>query len=156
MNAFKAIPDTGTQAEQQAWADLNIQAERLRPLHLADLFRADEQRFAGFNVTAGPLLLDYSKQRVDSLALEKLFALSDSADLRGWIERLFNAETVNNTEQRAAMHWALRVPADTELKEPVKGVYSDVQSQLDRMAAIVDKIHSGQWRGMTGEVITDV
>ena len=79
MNAFKAIPDTGTQAEQQAWADLNIQAERLRPLHLADLFRADEQRFAGFNVTAGPLLLDYSKQRVDSLALEKLFALSDSA-----------------------------------------------------------------------------
>lgn len=156
MNAFKAIPDTGTQAEQQAWADLNIQAERLRPLHLAELFRADEQRFAGFNVTAGPLLLDYSKQRVDSLALEKLFALSDSADLRGWIERLFNAETVNNTEQRAAMHWALRVPADTEQKEPVEGVYSDVQSQLDRMAAMVDKIHSGQWRGMTGEVITDV
>jgi glucose-6-phosphate isomerase len=64
---------------------------------------------------------------------------------------LFAGEKVNNSEQRAAMHWALRVPA--EQSSPVQ---QEVQQQLDKMAVLVDRIHAGQWRGVTGEVITDV
>ncbi|MEH6492918.1 glucose-6-phosphate isomerase [Halopseudomonas sp.] len=156
MNAFKAIPDTGTQAEQQAWADLNLQSERLKPLHIAELFNADPQRFSGFSVGHGPLLLDYSKQRLDALALEKLFALADACDLKGWTEKLFSTQAVNNTEDRAAMHWALRTPVDDVQYQSCHEELKGVQDQLDKMGEMVDKIHSGQWRGMTGEPITDV
>ncbi|MEH6499682.1 MAG: glucose-6-phosphate isomerase [Pseudoalteromonas distincta] len=156
MNAFKSIPDTGSSAVQAAWAELAVESDRLQSSHLAQLFDADPDRFRRFSASHGPLLLDYSKQRLDAPALQKLEALADASDLQGWIERLFSAEPINCTEQRAAMHWALRVPADTALHDPAPGVFSGVQAQLEKMAGMVRKLNNGQWRGMTGEVITDV
>lgn len=156
MNAFKAIPDTGSTAIQQAWSELGAEARRLENTHLAEMFAADPERFKHLNVQHGPMLLDYSKQRLDAAALNKLGALADACDLKTWIGRLFSAEPINCTENRAAMHWALRVPADTALHDPAPGVFASVQSQLEKMGGMVRKIHNGQWRGMTGEVITDV
>jgi len=122
MNAFKAIPDTGSTAIQQAWSELGTEAKRLENTHLAEMFAADPERFKTLNVKHGPMLLDYSKQRLDAAALDKLGALADACDLKTWIGRLFSAEPINSTENRAAMHWALRVPADTALHDPAPGV----------------------------------
>ena len=70
-----------------------------------------------------------------------------------WIERLFSQDKVNCTEQRAAMHWALRLPSEySKFPELTKQVHV----QLKRMYALVEKIHAGQYRGATGEVIQDV
>lgn len=82
-----------------------------------------------------------------------MVALAKTKQLTHWIERLFSQDKVNCTEQRAAMHWALRLPLEyskfPELTEKV-------HSQLQRMYALVEKIHAGQYRGATGEVIQDV
>lgn len=155
MNAFKSIPQTGSESMRAAWTALDAQRNRLQQTHLAELFAADPERFANYSCQLGPLLLDYSKQRVDREVLQTLAELADAADLAGWTDRLFAGEEINCTEQRAVMHWALRLPADaarTEQNAPV----AEVQAQLQRMQVMVDKLHAGQWRGATGDAITDV
>ena len=96
---------------------------------------------------------DYSKHRVNQSVLDQLVTLANAKQLKQWIVRLFSQEKVNCTEQRAAIHWALRLPAGhTQFPE----LTEQVHTQLQRMYALVEKIHAGQYRGATGEVIQDV
>lgn len=136
------------------WNDLKAHADDLAQRHLAELFQDDAQRFQRLHRKVGPLLLDLSKQRLNGDTLDRLTALADASDLRGWIDRMFAGEPINCTENRAAMHWALRAPEDSSVATPA--VLAAVHGELGRMARIVDKLHAGQWRGFTGEVITDV
>ncbi|MCH8545009.1 MAG: glucose-6-phosphate isomerase [Alcanivorax sp.] len=145
------------------WHQLKTHAETLSQRHLAELFAEDPERFTRLHRRVGPLLLDLSKQRLTEDTLVQLSALADTSDLRGWIDRMFAGDEVNCTEHRAAMHWALRVP-DTRNADNAAGapelappeIRDAVHAELDRMAHIVDKLQAGQWRGFTGEVITDV
>lgn len=137
---------------ERRWQDLREHAEQLSAQHLSGLFAEDPQRFERFHRRHEGLLLDFSKQRLDEAALNRLVALADALDLRGWVDRLFAGEIVNFSEQRAAMHWRLRSFSPGSSRASCHSV----QAELDGMAAIVSKLHAGQWRGVTGEVITDV
>jgi len=145
MRDRSGVPD------DPVWRQLIAHAEMLRSSHLAEFFEARPDRFSWLSRRAGPLLLDISKQRLTDETLSLLSALADARDLRGWIDRLFAGDAINHTEQRAAMHWALRMPEDAH-----SSVHSEVQQQLAQMERIVDRLHACQWRGVTGEVITDV
>lgn len=79
-------------------------------LHLNELFAAEPERFQKYSVHFDQLLFDYSKHRVNQTVLDQLVTLANAKQLKPWIERLFSQEKVNCTEQRAAMHWALRLP----------------------------------------------
>lgn len=138
------------------WQEVAAQAKRLQNTHIADLFAQEPQRFTQWQHQAGPLLLDISKQRLDNEALAALLQLAKNKNLDTWIERLFADYAVNSSEQRSAWHWALRAPLESSLPEPAAGVYAAVQHELAHMERIVEKLHAGQWRGMTGEPITDV
>ncbi|MBS7824738.1 glucose-6-phosphate isomerase [Wohlfahrtiimonas chitiniclastica] len=128
-------------------------AEQLKRVDLSTLFANDPTRFDDFSRTFDGLLLDFSKQRLTLEVLDALEALTVQHDLQHWMAQLFSDQPINETEQRAAMHWALRVPQD-DAKLP--HINEAVHAQLDRMSALVNKIHAGQCRGATGEVITDV
>lgn len=128
-------------------------AEQLKTVDLSTLFANDPTRFDAFSRTFDGLLLDFSKQRLTLEVLDALEALTVQHDLQKWMAQLFSDQPINETEQRAAMHWALRVPQD-DAKLP--HINEAVHAQLERMSALVNKIHAGQCRGATGEVITDV
>lgn len=136
---------------QTAWQALREHAATLKAPHLRDLFSADEQRFQRFSRRADSLLLDYSKQRVDPRSMELLAALADSSGLGDWIDKLFAGEHINLSEDRAAMHWRLR-----EIDSQGRAVDGAIELEMRKMARIVAKLHAGQWRGVTGEPITDV
>ncbi|RZG75951.1 glucose-6-phosphate isomerase [Acinetobacter wuhouensis] len=120
---------------------------------LTDLFQQDVQRFDRFSVHFNPLSFDYSKHRITQETRDHLFDFAHSKQLGEWVKRLFTDEAINYTENRAAMHWALRLPkGDQDYPE----LSSLVHQQLDRMYQLVDKVHAGQCRGATGEVIQDV
>ncbi|AYO52802.1 glucose-6-phosphate isomerase [Acinetobacter wuhouensis] len=120
---------------------------------LTDLFQQDTQRFDRFSVHFNPLSFDYSKHRITQETRDYLFDFAHSKQLDEWVKRLFTDEAINYTENRAAMHWALRLPkGDQDYPE----LSSLVHQQLDRMYQLVDKVHAGQCRGATGEVIQDV
>ena len=128
-------------------------ASKMKSLHLNQLFGQNDQRFEQLSVQFDCLTFDYSKHRVDLNIIDELNQFAQKKNLNHWIERLFSTEQINYTEQRAAMHWALRLPKH----DLVHTALSDqVHVQLDRMYALVNQIHAGQYRGCTGEVIQDV
>ena len=122
-------------------------------LNLIDLFAQDAQRFEKFSVQFKPLSFDFSKHRIDQFSLDFLVNYAKEKSLSGWVQRLFTDEAINYTEDRAAMHWALRLPKDDQKYPELTQL---VHTQLDRMYQLVEKIHAGQCRGSTGEVIQDV
>ena len=138
------------------WRVLADHAEDIKGTHLAELFASDPQRFERLHHECGPLLFDYSKQQLNEETLARLFDLARQQKLPQWIDRLFSGDEVNCTEGRAAMHWALRLPADADCTVDGVDITAQVHEQLQRMEKVVNKLHSGQWRGVTGEVVTDV
>ena len=132
---------------------LNTLKKQFEHKHLQELFQQDPQRFQHFSVNLEPVTFDFSKHRIDQDVLQVLVQLAQVQDLKQWIKRLFSQEQVNYTEQRAAMHWALRLPEQNE-QHPEQA--AEVHIQLQRMFTLVEKIHAGQYRGATGEVIQDV
>ena len=132
---------------------LKDNAAKMQSLHLTQLFSQNTQRFEQLSVQFDCLTFDYSKHRVDLNIIDQLTQFAKQKNLNNWIERLFSTEEINYTENRAAMHWALRLPKH----DLVHTALSDqVHVQLDRMYALVEQIHAGQYRGCTGEVIQDV
>ncbi len=119
-----------------------------RAHHLGDLFRADPDRATRFSVGIDGLYLDYSKNRLDDDVLQLLLKLADQQQLPHWIARMLNGERVNTTEDRAALHTALRRNKSPE--------HPEVETVLEQMSLTVNKIRSGQWRGFSGKPVTDV
>lgn len=124
--------------------------------HLNDLFVENVQRFEQLSVEHQGLFIDFSKQRLDQAVIASLIELANEKKLDEWIKRLFSTEAINHTEHRSAMHWALRMPKLNDSSDPNFETNQKVHQQLDRMSEIVHQIRRGQFRGATGEKITDV
>jgi glucose-6-phosphate isomerase len=140
---------------ESSWQALGIHADALKPQHLKDLMSQDG-RFGELSFRHEGMLLDLSRQRLLPQTLDKLVDLAQASDLPGWIEALFQGEAVNNTEQRPALHTALRLPASATLQVAGEDVVPEVHANLERMAAMVELLHNRQWRGYTGEPIDTV
>ncbi|MGI1669183.1 MAG: glucose-6-phosphate isomerase [Neptuniibacter sp.] len=142
--------------QSPAWESLTDHAEALSSVHLADLLSQSAERFDKLSFSSGRLMLDLSKQRVTHETIEKLIELANQQDLQGWIEKLFTGEHVNNSEERSALHTALRTPLESPVHIDNHNIIEDVHCSLDKMAELIDKIQKGQWRGFDGSPIKDV
>jgi len=141
-----------------AWKHAERHAHGMRDQHLRDLFAADSTRFQRLSVRWNDWLLDLSKQRITPATLPLLAGLWETANVPGWIARMRAGEAINHTEGRAVLHVALRNigPASSPIMVAGHDVMPDVQAVLDKMRGFCDAIHSGKWRGATGEPITDI
>ena len=139
-----------------AWSRLRAARDRLANTHLRDLFAHDANRFPNFSRQTDGLLLDFSKQRLDLDALNHLIALAEAADVADWRERLFAGEKINVSEERAVLHPALRHLDDTPFPSAALDVMPDVRQVRLQMAAMVEQLRSGHWKGYTGDTIRHV
>jgi len=139
-----------------AWSSLTRRAAALRAGSIADLFRADSQRFERFSCEAEGLLLDFSRQLLDADALAALLELAAQTEVPRWIELMFGGHPVNNTEDRPALHVALRRPAASPLLAYGEDVMPLVERERAKMRALADALHAGKLRGYTGKPITDI
>ena len=142
--------------QTSAWSRLGEARDRLADTHLRTLFANDAARFQHFSRQADGLLLDFSKQRLDQDVLVQLVALAESADVAGWRERLFAGEQINVSEERAVLHPALRHLDDTAFPSADTDVMPDVRQVRQQMAAIVEQLRSGNWKGYTDDTIRHV
>jgi glucose-6-phosphate isomerase len=119
---------------------------------LESLFSRDPDRAASLTFEAPHLIADFSKQRIDQAALKTLVQLAEQRQLTSAIQHLFAGQPVNNTEQRAALHMALRghVPSDTP------AIAEEVKRTQKQMANFVNAVHSKTWRGKSDAPITDI
>ena len=136
--------------DKTSWTELRNHAVETGNFHLSDLFRDHPDRFEKFSLRYDNLLLDFSKQRVTEHTIDLLCNLAEECNLSAWIEKLFAGETVNPSENRPALHTALRLPSKHEIILNDRNIVDDIHATLDRMEQIVIRIHAGQWRGYSG------
>ncbi|MDE2257877.1 MAG: glucose-6-phosphate isomerase [Xanthomonadaceae bacterium] len=144
--------------ELPAWKALAAHADAFANTHLRDLFAADPERGERLTVEAVGWYFDYSKNRVADDTLRLLVDLADACGLRTRIEAMWRGEKINSTEQRAALHVALRAPAGEKFTvDGADGACNDVVPEVHAtLARIVDfseRVRDGTWRGFTGKPI---
>lgn len=140
--------------ESPEWAALAQHAESLRERHLTALFATDTQRFAHQSRRLDDLIFDFSKQRVDTVAIDLLLAFARMRRLPEGIAALAGGEMLNFTEGRAAQHMALR-----SLDPAMVGgqdVLPEVAATRERMRSLVAALRDGVMRGATGQPIRHV
>ena len=141
-------------APTDLWSDLASKSLRVPPMR--ELFDDDPLRLAKHTVEAAGLVLDASKNRIDDVVLESLFALARGAGVEARRDAMFAGEKINVTEQRAALHVALRAPHDAVFKVDGRNVMPEVHAALDHMETFSEQVRSGAWTGHHGDAIADV
>ncbi|WP_137875019.1 glucose-6-phosphate isomerase [Rhodococcus sp. Q] len=139
-----------------AWQKLRAHHDVVGARHLRDLFSEDPERGRELTLTAGDLYIDYSKHRVDRETMRLLVDVARVAGVEERRDAMLRGDHVNTSEDRAALHTALRLPRDASLIVDGQDVVADVHEVLDRMGDFTDRLRSGEWRGATGERITTV
>jgi len=138
------------------WQALQAHAQAQAPIHLRELFAADPERGTRLAVEAAGLYVDYSKQRVTNETLDLLLALAARRRVVDRAAAMFRGDVVNFTENRAALHVALRAPADAVIRVAGRNVVPDVHAVLQRMATFSADVRSGRWKGFTGKPIRNI
>jgi glucose-6-phosphate isomerase len=139
-----------------AWKALAAHYQRVRNLHLRELFAGDPERGERLTAEAAGLFLDYSKNRVTDETLALLVRLAEESGLRARIDAMFRGERINVTENRAALHVALRAPRGTSIVVDGEDVLPKVHAVLDKMADFASRVRSGAWKGHTGKRIRNI
>lgn len=141
-------------SQHPLWQSLQAQAQHMPSLRA--LFAKDAQRFEHFSAQAEGILLDYSKQRLNAVALKELMQLVRACDLEQKRDAMFAGAPVNRTENRAVLHTALRAPADAVIEVNGQNVVPAVQDVLRRMVALSETVRTDRWLGFTGQPIRHV
>ena len=139
-----------------AWKALEAHYQKVRGIHLRQLFADDAKRGERMALEAVGLYFDYSKNRVTDETIKLLLQLAEQSDLRGRIDAMFRGDKINITEQRAVLHVALRAPRDASILVDGKNVVLDVHAVLDKMAEFSNRVRSGAWKGHTGKPIRNI
>ena len=139
-----------------AWQNLADHFEKVKDLHMRDMFAQDPDRFDRFSLRLDDILFDYSKNRVTDDTMRLLLALAEACDVEGWRDRMFAGEPVNHTEKRAVLHTALRNQSGHPMTVDGVDVMPEVQSELARAKDLAEAIRTRRWRGASNQPITDV
>ena len=138
------------------WKALEDAYARISNTTLRELFAADPERASRMTFDAAGLHVDLSKNLVDQDTIDKLIALAEACNLAESREKMFEGVHINNTEDRAVLHTALRLPVDQELTVDGQDVAADVHEVLGRMRDFAHALRSGEWLGYTGHTIKTI
>jgi glucose-6-phosphate isomerase len=139
-----------------AWASLKKHYQKMRRVHLRQLFDKDRERGERMAVEAAGIYFDYSKNRITDETLGLLLQLANESGLRDRIDAMFRGDKINVSEKRAVLHVALRAPSGASILHDGQNVVPEVHAVLDKMAAFADRLHGGGWTGHTGKRIRNV
>jgi glucose-6-phosphate isomerase len=139
-----------------AWKALIAHHNKIRDVHLRQLFADDPKRGECMTVEAAGIFLDYSKNRINDDILRLLLQLAEECGLRLHIAAMFRGDRINITEDRAVLHVALRAPRSASFVVDGENVVPKVHAVLDKMSDFCSRVRSGAWKGHTGKRIRNV
>ena len=138
------------------WQALKAHRRAWQGRHLRDVFAQEPRRFERFSAALDDLLLDYSKNLISAETLALLRDLGRAVGVEERVAAMFRGEPINNTEQRAVLHAALRNDPSVPIYVQGRDVMPEVAQVLARMERFANAVRSGRWKGHTGAAITDV
>ncbi len=128
----------------------------INQLNMRHLFATDPKRSEKFSIKEKSLLLDYSKNRIVDETIPLLCNLARQVNLESWRDRMFAGEKINNTEDRAVLHTALRNETNQPIYVDGEDVMPKINATIDKMEVFSKKIRQGKWKGFSGKAITDI
>lgn len=149
---FPSVNPTHT----RAWQQLEMHVLEMQAMHLRELFAADASRFEKFSLLFHDMLVDFSKNRITEETLGLLLQLAHETNLPEGIQAMFAGKRINQTENRAVLHVALRNRSGLPMAVDGTDVMPEVNRVLEQMKQFSNRLRSGQWKGYTGKAITDV
>ena len=138
------------------WQALLQHRQEMEGVHMRDLFAQDAPRFDRFALRFDDILFDYSKNRITERTMALLTDLARAVDLQAQIDAMFRGDKINTTENRAVLHVALRNRSNRPILVDGQDVMPDVNRVLAKMRRFSQAVRTGDWRGYSGERITDV
>jgi len=139
-----------------AWVALVNHHKSIKSAEMRFLFSEDENRFNNNHIQYDDLLIDYSKNRITKETLPLLTNLAHEANLDLWRDKLFSGEKINFSENRAALHTALRNKSNTPIISDGKDLMPEINASITKMGNFSDSIRSGEWKGFTGKRIKTI
>ena len=130
---------------------LQLHANKMQRTRLLDLFRDDKKRVEQFSLQSHGLYLDYSKNFATCETIDLLLDWAQTRQLPQHIQRLFAGDVVNSSQGQAALHWALRWPA-----QAAADIQRQVTTAWEQSCELAHKIRQGQWLSYSGQPFTDV
>ncbi len=150
--ALKNINPTTT----NSWKNLENHFEQIKEIHMKSLFQKDHNRKENFTLNFDDFTLDISKNRITEETLKYLIELANESELKDAIGKYFSGNKINETENRAVLHTALRNQNNNSVLVDGEDVMPEVKQTLQKIEKFTDRVVSGAFKGYTGKTFTDV
>lgn len=139
-----------------AWKALLNHYTEMKKVQMKELFAQEPKRFENMSIGLNDIYFDYSKNIITDKTLELLLQLAEECKVKTAMKSMFAGEKINETEDRAVLHVALRDFSGHSIIVDGKDIMPEVREARQKMKSFCSKIHSGEWRGYSGERITDI
>ncbi|RYY55594.1 MAG: glucose-6-phosphate isomerase [Chitinophagaceae bacterium] len=137
----------------EAWQLLKEDYASMQSVRMKDLFASDPERFSNYHIRHEDILFDYSKNIISPNTRRLLLQLAEECQVKEAIEAMFAGEKINETENRAVLHTALRNLSKMPVTTDGQDVMPEVKKVLRKMRDFCEAVHSGEHRGYTGKRI---
>ncbi|MFY0666120.1 MAG: glucose-6-phosphate isomerase [Natronospirillum sp.] len=139
-----------------AWQALSAHQAELSNQHMRTLFQQDPARSGRFSLAAAGIHLDFSRNRLTDDTLQLLTQLAEQAELQPAIQAMFDGAVINQTEQRAVLHTALRNRSARPVMVDGTDVMPMIRDTLQQMRDFVAAVDSGRFAGYTGKPLRTI
>jgi len=148
--------NTNNPTQTAAWQKLATHFEQTKAIQMQQLFAADPLRTEKMHIEWQDFLVDYSKNRVTDETMDLLLALAKEMDLSDAIQQYFAGGTINQTENRAVLHTALRATSTEAILVDGVNVLPEIAAVKNNIKQFSDEVISGKRVGFSGKPFTDV
>jgi glucose-6-phosphate isomerase len=139
-----------------AWQKLNKHFQEMKNVSMKKMFQEDTNRTNKFHIQWNDFLVDYSKNIINQETVDLLLQLANEVDLKNAISKYFKGDIINQTENRAVLHTALRAPENTTVLVDGQNVIPEIYDVKNKIKAFTNEILTGQRKGFTGKTFTDI
>ena len=150
--ALPTINPTST----NAWKKLNQHFAQMKTVSMKEMFADDNTRAEKFHMQWNDFLIDYSKNIINQETLDLLQELAKEVHLKSAIDSYFSGENINQTENRAVLHTALRAPNTATVLVDGVNVIPEIYEVKNKIKEFCNEVISGERKGFTGKPFTDV
>ena len=142
--------------QTDSWKKLEKHFEEIQHVSMQEMFKQDSSRAEKFSILWNDFLIDYSKNIVNKQTMSLLLELAKEMGLKKGVQDYFGGAIINQTENRAVLHTALRAKESSVINVNGINVIPEVYQVKNKIKSFTDEVTSGKRTGYTGKAFTDV
>jgi glucose-6-phosphate isomerase len=150
--ALQSINPTTT----AAWRKLENHFQEMQSVSIKEMFANDTQRAEKLHIKWNDFLVDYSKNRINQETMQFLLELANEVKLKEAISSYFDGENINQTENRAVLHTALRAPENAIINVEGQNIIPEIFEVKNKIKTFTNQVINGKRKGYTGKSFTDI